>query len=435
MSRRNIVIFTIILIIFIVCLAIVLPIDKGLIGGRGLVLGLDLKGGTHLVYRADLSQIDPASRGEAMNSAKAVIEKRVDVFGVAEPVIQIQGEDRMLVELPGISDVEKAKAVIGQTAILEFGELAGENEEAKWTTEDTRWKPAIGTINGEEKELTSAYFKENTQIVTDNFGQLLLTFEWNEEGSTLSGQITQRLLEQPLGIFFGDQLLSAPIVRAVITDRGQIEGLSLDEATELSKLLNAGRLPVPLTSIYEQTVSPVLGSDFVGLSLKAGIIGLVLVMVFMIAYYRVSGVLASLALIFYAVLNLAIFKLVPVTLSLAGIGGFVVSVGMAVDANVVIFERMKEEIRMGRTLGAAIEAGFNRAWTAIRDGNIATFISCAILYWLGSSIIASAPVQGFALTLFIGTAVSMFSAITASHTFLRLFVGSRLAQRTSLFRP
>ena len=442
MSRRNIVIFTIILIIFIVCLAVVLPIDKGLIGGRGLVLGLDLKGGTHLVYQADLSQIDLASRGEAMNSVKAVIEKRVDVFGVTEPVIQIQGEDRILVELPGISEVEKAKAVIGQTAILEFGELVTGDEPAKWTDELGKWKPATGTVNGQEKELTSTYFKENTYVATDDLGRLVLVFEWNEEGSILSGQITERLINKPLGIFFGDQPLLgedgqpiAPYVRSKITDRGQIEGLSTKEATELSRLLNAGRLPVPLTSIYEQTVSPVLGSDFVGLSVKAGIIGLALVMVFMIAYYRVSGVLASLALIFYAILNLAIFKLVPVTLSLAGIGGFVVSVGMAVDANVVIFERMKEEIRMGRTLGAAIEAGFNRAWTAIRDGNVATFISCIILYWLGSSIIASAPVQGFALTLFIGTAVSMFSAITATRTFLRLFVGRQFAQRTSLFSP
>ncbi|MDP2916839.1 MAG: protein translocase subunit SecD, partial [Dehalococcoidia bacterium] len=292
------------------------------------------------------------------------------------------------------------------------------------------------------RELTSAYFKENTYVTQDNLGRLILVFEWNSEGTQLSGQITDRLLNKPLGIFFGDKALLgddgrpiAPIVRARITDRGQIEGLSSREATELSKLLNAGRIPVPLTAIYEQTVSPILGSDFIGMAVKAGIIGLILIMLFMIIYYRVPGVLASLALMFYAFLVLAIFKLVPVTLTLAGLGGFILSVGMAVDANVLIFERMKEELRTGRTLGASIEAGFKRAWSAIWDSNATTFIACIILYWLGSSIAASAPVMGFALTLFIGVAVSMFTAILVTRTFLRLFVGTGLAHKTSLFTP
>ncbi|GAG58798.1 unnamed protein product [marine sediment metagenome] len=226
----------------------------------------------------------------------------------------------------------------------------------------------------------------------------------------------------------------APIVRGVITDRGQIEGLSFGEATELSRLLNAGRIPVPLTPIYEQTVSPILGSDFIRMSVTAGLIGLILVLLFMMIYYRLPGVLASGALIFYVSVVLAIFKLIPVTLSLAGIGGFVLSIGMAVDANILIFERMKEELRLGRTLGAAIEAGFNRAWPAIRDSNITTFIVCGILYWLGSSIIASTPVMGFALTLFLGVAISMFTAVVVTRTFLRIFAGTRLGQKTSLFR-
>ncbi len=276
----------------------------------------------------------------------------------------------------------------------------------------------------------------------DNLGRILLVFEWNEEGSKLSEQITERLINKPLGIFLSDEPLLgddgqpiAPIVRSKITIRGQIEGLSWTEATELSKLLNAGRIPIPLTAIYEQTVSPILGADFIDMSLKAGVIGIILVMLFMIIYYRLPGVLASLALTFYGALVLALFKLIPVTLTLAGIGGFVLSIGMAVDANVLIFERMKEEFRTGRTLGAAIEAGFNRAWTAIKDSNVTTFIVCGILYWLGSSIVASAPVMGFALTLFIGVAVSMFTAIVVTRTLLRLFVGTRLAQRTSLFSP
>jgi len=295
-------------------------------------------------------------------------------------------------------------------------------------------------IDGEERELTSRYFKENTYVDRDNLGGIELIFEWDEEGSQLSEEITGRLIQKPLGIFEGDNALLgedgvpiAPIVQSTIVDRGRITGLSYNEATSLSQQLNAGRLPVPLEILYDQTVSPILGAGFVDMSLKAGVIGIILVMLFMIIYYRLPGVLASLALIFYGSLVLAIFKLVPVTLTLAGLGGFILSIGMAVDANVLIFERMKEEFRTGRALGAAIEAGFNRAWTAIRDSNVTTIIVCIILYWLGSSIVASAPVMGFALTLFIGVAVSMFTAIIVTRTLLRLFVGTRLAQRTWLF--
>jgi preprotein translocase subunit SecD len=297
-------------------------------------------------------------------------------------------------------------------------------------------------INGEEKALTSRYFKTNTYVGQDNLGGVLLIFEWDEEGSKLSEEITGRLIGKPLAIFDGNDALVgddgrsiAPTVQSVITDRGQITGLSLNEANRLSKQLNFGRLPVPFEIIYEQTVSPILGADFIDMSIKAGIIGVIMVMLFMIIYYRLPGVLASLALIFYGALVLAIFKLIPVTLTLAGIGGFVLSIGMAVDANVLIFERMKEELRSGRTLGAAIEAGFNHAWSAIRDSNVTTFIVCIILYWLGSSIVASAPVMGFAVTLFIGVAVSMFTAIVVTRTLLRLFVGTPIAKKTSLFSP
>jgi preprotein translocase subunit SecD len=267
-----------------------------------------------------------------------------------------------------------------------------------------------------------------------------LHFEWDEEGSQLSEEITGRLIGQPLAIFDGDNALLddegipiAPIVNSVITDQGVITGLSLNEATRLSRQLNFGRLPIPLEIIYDQTVSPILGADFVDMSVMAGLIGIILVMVFMIVYYRLPGALASLALIFYGAVVLAVFKLWPVTLTLAGIGGFVLSIGMAVDANVLIFERMKEEFTAGRTLGAAIEAGFNRAWAAIRDSNVTTIIVCVILIWLGSSIVESAPVTGFAVTLLIGVLVSMFSAIIVTRTLLRLFVGTALGKRTSLF--
>ena len=441
MTGKNRLPLIIVSIIFALALLVVLPINEGILGKRGMRLGLDLQGGTHLVYQADFSSIEPGTEAEALNGAIAVIENRVDVFGVTEPVIQRLGEDRIVVQLPGISEAEEAKERIGRTALLEFGERIEEGEEARWVNELGEWKPATALVNGEEKALTSVFFKENTYVTRDDFGRLFLIFEWDEEGSKLSEEITGRLINKPLGIFEGDSALLgdegipiAPIVRGVITDRGQIEGLSFGEATELSRLLNAGRIPVPLTPIYEQTVSPILGSDFIRMSVTAGLIGLILVLLFMMIYYRLPGVLASGALIFYVSVVLAIFKLIPVTLSLAGIGGFVLSIGMAVDANILIFERMKEELRLGRTLGAAIEAGFNRAWPAIRDSNITTFIVCGILYWLGSSIIASTPVMGFALTLFLGVAISMFTAVVVTRTFLRIFAGTRLGQKTSLFR-
>lgn len=437
MTRGNAVVLVILLAIFAfaVC-TLVYP----LFGREEMRMGLDLQGGIHMVFQADLSGVEPDERASALEGAQEILNNRVNPLGVTEPVIQRQGSDRIVVELPGISITNQEKERLARVDILAFAELAAADEEARWENELGRWKPATGVIDGEEVALTSRYFIENTYVARDDFGGWLLVFEWDEEGSQLSEQITTRLLNQPIAIFDGDIALLgddgfpiAPIVNDIITDRGWIEGLSLDEATRLSKQLNFGRLPVPLTILYDQTVSPILGEDFIDMSLKAGMIGIILVMLFMIIYYRLPGVIASLALVFYGALVLAIFKLIPVTLTLAGIGGFILSIGMAVDANVLIFERMKEEFRTGRTLGAAIEAGFNRAWTAIRDSNVTTFIVCAILYWMGSVLVAGAPVMGFAATLFIGVAVSMFTAIVVTRTLLRLFVGTRLARKTALF--
>jgi len=437
MAKRNTLTFIIILALFaFAACALIYP----LFGREEMRLGLDLQGGIHMVYEADLSQVEPGEEASVIEGVMAVIGNRINPLGVTEPIIQKQGKDRILVELPGIDITDKEKDRLSRVAILEFGELAADEEAAKWENELGRWKPATALIGGEERALTSRYFKENTYVDRDDLGRIELLFEWDEEGSKLSEIVTGRLIGKPLGIFEGDESLLgedgipiAPTVQSTIVDRGVITGLSYNEATSLSKQLNAGRLPVSLKILYDQTVSPLLGADFIDMSLKAGLIGIILVMLFMIIYYRLPGVLASLALIFYGALVLAIFKLVPVTLTLAGIGGFVLSIGMAVDANVLIFERMKEEFRTGRMLGAAIEAGFNRAWAAIRDSNVTTFIVCIILYWLGSSIVASAPVMGFALTLFIGVAVSMFTAIVVTRTLLRLFVGTPLAKKTSLF--
>jgi len=437
MPRKNILVLVIILAIFAFAVS---ALAYPLFGRTDMRLGLDLQGGLHMVYQADLSNVEPEDEDSIMDGVIAVLNNRINPLGVTEPIIQRQGQDRILVELPGKSISDKEKERLSRVALLEFGELAADDEEAKWENVLGRWKPATAVIDGEEKALTSRYFKENTYLNQDSLGRMELVFEWDEEGSRLSEEITTRLLQQPLGIFEGGEALLgeddrpiAPTVQAVIHERGVITGLSLNEASGLSIQLNAGRLPVSLEILYDQTVSPILGASFIDMSVKAGIIGIILVMLFMIIYYRLPGLLASLALIFYGALVLAIFKLIPVTLTLAGLGGLVLSIGMAVDANVLIFERMKEEFRTGRRLGATIESGFNRAWTAIRDGNVTTLIVCGILYWLGGSIVASAPVQGFALTLGIGVLISMFTAITVTRTLLRLFVGTRLGRRISLF--
>ncbi|MFC1990350.1 protein translocase subunit SecD [Chloroflexota bacterium] len=442
MVRRNTLVFIIVLIMFALAMLVVLPVEEGILGKRGVRLGLDLQGGIHLVYRADLSSIEPGGEGEAMEGVRLVLENRVNPLGVTEPVIQTLGNDRIVVELPGISISEKEKQALSRVAILEFGELVSENETAKWENQLGRWKPATAVIDGEEKELTSRFFKENTFVSRDNYGRIELRFEWDKEGSEISEEVTGHLIGKPLGMFEGNAALLgedgrpiAPTVQAVIVDSGRVTGLSLNDATRLSQQLNAGRLPVPLEIIYDQTVSPILGSDFVDMSVRAGFIGIIIVMLFMLIYYRLPGFLASLALIFYGAVVMALFKLIPVTLTLAGLGGFILSIGMAVDANVLIFERMKEEIITGRTLGAAIEAGFNRAWTAIRDGNVTTLIVCGILLWLGSSIVASGPVVAFAWALSIGVLASMLTAIIVTRTLLRLFVGTGLARHIRLFSP
>jgi len=429
------IVLSILLALFLLASSVVFPLDKGLLGNLGIMLGRDLQGGTYLVYEADLSSVEEGTESEIMMGVANVIANRINPLGVTESSVEIQGENQIVVEIPGVSLTDDQKASLGNTALLEFRELATVDGEQKWV-------PATGTINGEELALTSAYFKDNTYVATDDYGNIYLVFEWDETGSELSKQITTRLLGQQLAIFEnGEPLLTedgdmiAPKVGAVITDKGQIEGLGYSTALRLSEQLNAGRLPVSLDVIYEETVTPTLGTDFVELSLKAVIVALALIMLFMCLYYRIPGAVASLALIFYTILVLAIFKLIPVTLTLAGIGGFVLSIGMAVDANVLIFERMKEELQMGRTLGAAVESGFNRAWSAIRDSNITTLLVCVILFWVGSSTVEGVQVKGFAVTLFIGVCVSMFTAITVSHYLLRLFTGTKISRKVHLFTP
>jgi preprotein translocase subunit SecD len=327
------------------------------------------------------------------------------------------------------------------------GDLIDVEELKSGSTELLSWIPARGD---DGIPLTGEFLAKAVPMVSDRTtgAEAQVSIEWNQEGGVIFDQIAYRLYNsgpygtphRALGIFLDNVILSEPqILEPEYGGTGVITGnFSIAEADRLANLLDSGALPMPLERppLYQQTVSATLGADFIDMSTMAALVGIILVMLFMIVYYRLPGLLASLSLVFYGALVLAIFKIWPgggVTLTLAGIGGFILSIGMAVDANVLIFERMKEELGIGRTLGAAIEAGFNRAWTAIKDSNITTIIVCIILYWLGSNIVASAPVMGFALTLGIGVIVSMFTAIVVTRTLLRLFVGTRLAQRSSLF--
>jgi len=426
-SRGNIYLLLFVIALFAFGLWVLLPLDSERFGRHGLVLGLDLRGGSHLVYQADLSMKDPSqSDDDVMEGVLGKIERRVNAYGVTEPIIQRQGHDRILVQLPGVKNVDEAMKLIGQTAQLDFREMeldsAGRvvfDEEGK-----PKWKDiakAIGS-DGTEKQLTGKYLKPNASVVLNpQTNEPEVAFEWNDEGAILFEQITQRNLHKPLGIYLDGEPISWPTVQAVIKERGVITGLNIEEARRLAIQLNSGALDVPLKIIQEQRVDATLGADSLKKSLIAGIVGAALVILFMISYYRVPGLIASCALVIYVVLLLTIFKLVPVTLTLPGIAAFIVSLGMAVDANVLIFERMKEELRSGRTLAAAVEAGFKRAWPAIRDSNITTFIACFILYWFGGTL-GAFTVRGFALVLFIGVALSMFSAIVVTRAFLRLVV-------------
>jgi preprotein translocase subunit SecD len=443
-NRRNLIIFTLIIILLALGLAEVLVKNSPSIQGGnpgnntlGMRLGLDLSGGTRLVYKADLSQIGNGSDAEAMQGAIDIITRRVDAYGVSEAIIQKMGSDQIVVQLPGVRDVDAAVSLIGSTAQLEFKEIVYDSSgnPVRDSSGNYQWIPATAVdSSGQEVPLTGKYLKRNAQVVfTQNTNEPEVSFEFDSEGAILFSEITGRLIGKPLGIFLDNQLISSPTVKGQIGAMGVIENIPLDEARNLAILLNAGALPVPLIGPIERTsVDPSLGKDSIRKSLIAGTIGLILVIVFMVLYYRLPGVLASAALIIYSILMLALFKLIPITLTLPGIAGFILSIGMAVDANVLIFERLKEELRSGRTLGVAVETGFNRAWPAIRDSNITTIIACVILYWVGSALVEP-RMMGFALTLGIGVALSMFSAIIITRTFIRLLAGTNVADNLPLF--
>jgi preprotein translocase subunit SecD len=430
--KRDTALLVLVVVLIGLSLWATMPVQTKLLGPDGLRLGLDLRGGSQLLYKADLSKKAPSVTDEqAMDSAIEKILRRVNEFGAAEPIVQKQGTDRILVQLPGVKDITRAIRLIGDTGLLYFRELELDASGSPVVDSQGYYvfkeeaATATGT-DGEERELTGQYLKSAAPDF-DQFGAAIVVFEWNDEGAHLFQQITSRNLQKPLAISIDQQIISAPMVEAVITNRGQIQGdFTVEEARDLVNKLNSGALDVPLELIDERDVDATLGADSIRKSLIAAGVGILLLFIFMIVYYRFPGAVACVSLAIYGLILLAIFNLFSssLTLTLPGIAAFILSLGMAVDANVLIFERMKEELRAGRSLQTAVEIGFARAWSAIRDSNITTLIACVILFWLGGTF-GAFMVRGFALTLTIGVAVSMFTAIVVTRTFLRIVVSTK----------
>jgi len=390
-------------------------------------LGLDLQGGVHLTYKADLSAIKPAEAVDAMEGLRDVIERRVNAFGVGEPLVQVEksagGDQRLIVELPGVTNVNEAIKMIGETPFLEF---KTENPAADKLTEEEKKDSSKVFVSS---DLTGRYLKKAILDFDQTTFEPIISLEFNDEGGKLFAKMTKENVGKSIAIFLDGAPISVPNVREEITGgKAQITGqFTPQEAKLLVQRLNSGALPVPVSLISQQSVGPTLGEKFLAKGIMAGIYGMILVSLFLILWYRLPGLAAVLALGLYTIIILALFKLIPVTLTAAGIAGFILSVGMAVDANILIFERMKEELKKGKNLQSAVSEGFSRAWLSIRDSNISSLITAGILFWMGTSMI-----KGFALTLGVGILISMFSAITVSRTFL-LAIGFKGESKVSRF--
>lgn len=406
-----------------------------------LKLGLDLQGGTQVMLEADV----PAGRelqSGAMDTAKNIVERRVNGLGVSEAVVQSQGDTRITAELPGVNNPDQAIETIRSTGQLEFVDPQGMNLQQGMIINTTNKPTAVQDYlasPGADPTVTPYGEQIFTTAMTgdvlrtaisrqDQFGQWEIGFELTGEGNDQFFNYTSTHIGQPMAIVLDGVVLSAPVINAAIRDQGVITGQFTDaEASSLAIQMRYGALPVPLKVVDVRSISATLGADSVRSSVIAGLIGMAAVFIFMVLMYRVPGLLADLSLLIYVFFNLAIYKLIPVTLTLAGIAGFLLSVGMAVDANILIFERLKEELRAGRSPRLAIEAGFSRAWPAIFDSNLTTLISCAVLYVFGNQFGASI-VKGYALTLGLGVILSMFTAIVVTRTFMRALLSNR-AQR------
>ena len=379
-------------------------------------LGLDLNGGSHLVYQADVSEVAAGDIASSMEALRNVIERRVNLFGVSEPIVQTESAgliagktiaQKLIVELPGVANIDKAIEMIGKTPLLEF-KLVQEGPPAAGTTTPTLTLIPTG--------LTGRLLKRAALEFGQNIGEPQVLINFTDEGKELFAQITKNNVGRVLGIFLDGEPLSLPVVREEIRDGSAVisGAFTPAEAKLLVRDLNYGALPVPIKLLSTQKIGASLGADAVKAGVKAGEIAFIVIAIFLILWYRLPGTVAIVALAIYIVLNLAIFKLIPVTLTAAGIAGFILSVGMAVDANILIFERLKEELRRGRTLQDAIHEGFTRAWTSIRDSNLSSIITAVILFWLASTSV----IKGFALVFGIGVLTSMLTAITVSRTLL-----------------
>lgn len=408
MKNKKIMFWAIVAIVIVCAITIIVKPTK---------LGLDLVGGSRLVLEAQTTPTVAKITPEMMDSLRFAIENRVNKLGVAETVVQQTGDKRLLIEIPNISDLSKAKEFLGETAELDF-------------------KKEGTPINGKQAWISTGLSGKDLSkaiLSTSQNGQWVVDLQFNDKGTRKFADLTTNLVGKPMAIFFNGELQSAPVIREpIISGNAQISGgdngFQYEEAKKMVDLLNAGALPVPAKIIEENTVGPTLGADSIHKSKIAGLVGIAIVMLFMIAFYRLPGLIADVALICYSIILFALFKTIPVTLTLAGIAGFILSIGMAVDANILIFERTKEELRAGRTLFTAINAGFDRAFTSIFDSNMSTIITCTILYLLGTSV-----VKGFALTLALGVMVSMFSAITITKNIMHLVFGTGELKYPQLF--
>ncbi|PIP68760.1 protein translocase subunit SecD [Candidatus Nomurabacteria bacterium CG22_combo_CG10-13_8_21_14_all_32_8] len=398
-------------------------------------LGLDLSGGSHLIYKADVSGVPGGEVSASMDALRDVIERRVNLFGVSEPIVQVQnsgfvsGEDeKLIVDLPGVTDVEKATAMIGQTPLLEFKIEAPEGTPQEVTID----KDGKVVLDVESQfvstELTGRYLKKAILEFDQTTREPKVSLQFDDTGTKLFAQITKDNIGKMVAIYLDGAPISTPVVREEIPNgQAVISGsFTPSEGKLLVGRLNSGALPVPITLLSRQTIGATLGSNAVTAGVKAAIIGFLIIALFLILWYRLPGLIAVIALCIYIAIILALFKLLPVTLTAAGIAGFIISIGIAVDANILIFERLKEELHSGHTISDAVSAGFHRAWSSIRDSNISTIISAVILFWFGTSLI-----KGFALTLGMGVLVSMFSAIVISKVFLlgATFIGENKVAR------
>ena len=385
-------------------------------------LGLDLSGGSHLIYKADVSGVAEGEIGDSMNALRDVIERRVNLFGVSEPVVQVEGasfisggEQKLIIDLPGVTDVDRATAMIGQTPLLEFKtEKPADAAQNLTVGEDGKVNLDLNDqfVN---TELTGRYLKKALLEFDPNTQEPTVSLQFDETGTKLFAEITKNNVGKMVAIYLDGSPISTPVVRQEIADgQAVISGnFTPIEAKQLVGRLNSGALPVPITLLSKQTIGATLGGSAVNAGVKAGVVGFLLIALFLILWYRLPGLVAVISLSIFTVITLALFKLFPVTLTAAGIAGFIISMGIAVDANVLTFERIKEELRAGRTIADSVNLGFDRAWSSIRDSNTSTLITSLILFWFGTSLI-----KGFALTLGLGVLVSMFSAIIVSRIFL-----------------